>query len=74
VEVAVMTPAVGEGPEGADVRTTGFGLFRLVRLNRLKNSALNWRLNFSVSRNFFAREKSVSAIPGPCRKLRGALP
>ena len=74
MDVEVITPAVGEGPEVAEVKTTGFGLFRLVRFKRLNSSARNWRLSLSVSENFFAKDKSVSAIPGPSRKLRGALP
>ena len=30
VEVEVMTPAVGEGPDVAEVNTTGFGLLKFV--------------------------------------------
>ena len=58
--VEVITPAVGEGPDVADVSTTGFGLFKLVWLKMLKSSVRNCKLNLSVSRNFFARGKSVS--------------
>jgi hypothetical protein len=39
VEVLVMTPAVGDTPEG--VNTTRFGVLKLARLRILKNSARN---------------------------------
>ena len=39
--VAVITPAVGEGPDVAEVNTTGFGLFKFVWLKMLKSSVRN---------------------------------
>ncbi len=49
VRVYVINPAVGDGPEEAEVNTTGFGVPKFVRLKMLKNSARNCRLNLSES-------------------------
>ena len=70
-----MTPAEAEGSTVvAEVKTTGLGLLKFVRLKILNSSARNCRLTRSVNRNFLATEMSVVASPGPCRKFRGALP
>src|ERR1700675_538877 len=47
---------------------------KLVRLNTLKASASNFRLNRSVNLKVFARVRSVCQRPGPTNVLRPRLP
>src|SRR5260221_10472766 len=60
VEVEVMTPAVGDGPPVAAAETTGFGVFRLVGLKRLKTSERNLKVRRSVNAEFFVTDSSPS--------------
>ena len=69
-----MTPAVGDGPPVAAVKTTGFGALRLARLSKLKDSARNCKLKRSERANLFVSERSSSAKPGPCNTLRPTFP
>src|SRR6267378_4621072 len=63
VEVLVITPAVGETPEG--VKTTALGRLKFARLSRLNISARNWRFSRSRICVSFKTEKSQVASPGP---------
>jgi hypothetical protein len=69
-----MTPAAGDGAPMAAAYTTGFGVFKFVRLKRLKHSARNCKPSRSDSENHFANERSVCASLGPCKTLRPTLP
>ena len=73
-DVAVITPAVGDGPELAVENTTVFGVLKLARFRRLKNSARNCILTRSVTAVLFSTEKSTVAVPGPMRVSRPTLP
>src|ERR1700722_11764685 len=65
VDVLVITPAVGETPDG--VNTTALGRLKFARLRRLNISARNWRLSRSLIRVSFSTEKSHVARPGPIK-------
>ena len=51
VVVDVITPAVGDGPPAAEEYATGFGVLKLARLKRLKNSEPNSRPTRSDNEN-----------------------
>lgn len=74
VEVALITPAVLDGAEPADVNTTGFGVEKFVWLRILKNSDRNCSFNFSESGNSLSAEKSSVANPGPVNTSRPTFP
>ena len=72
VDVLVIAPAVPETPVG--VKTIRFGVLKLARLSRLKNSVRNWNRRRSVMVVSFIIEKSQVPRPGPGIMLRPALP
>ena len=74
VDVAVITPAVGEGAEAAEENTTVFGVPKFARLATLKNSARNCSFTFSFTAVSFSAEKSTVAVPGPISVSRPTLP
>src|SRR5215475_4492033 len=72
VAVLVMTPAVGEIPDG--VKATSFGILKFARFNKLKISARNCRFSRSLIFVSFIVEKSHVASPGPRSVFLPRLP
>src|SRR6266404_3638989 len=68
----VQIPVIGFAPQALPTVPTPDA--KLMRLKRLKKSALSWTFTRSVIGTFLIREKSTSAKPGPANLLRARLP